>query len=283
LFDAVRQLGSLPALLRHTVTALVALFRYKRTAPVQVPRPILDTPRASFNGPLTPRRSFATCSLPLADIKRVKQLHGVTVNDVVLAVVAGSLRSWLSAHGERLGKPLMAAVPVATDDPDAAPRLSGNKVSNLFTTLATDVADPVDRLKTISRVTAEAKIIQRLLGGDMLTDWVQFTPPGPFSAFMRLYSRARLAALHPPPINVVVSNVAGPREQISIAGARLDDLFSVGPILEGIGLNVTAWSYLDRMNFSLLACPDLLPDLDAIVAGLRPALAALGEREEAFA
>jgi len=273
--DAVRQLFDLPKLLRHTITSLVALVRHKRTATVQVPRPILDTPRASFNGPLTPRRTFATCSLQLDEIKHVKQAHGVTVNDVVLGVVAGALRSWLLSHGEHLGKPLMAAVPVATDDPDAAPRLAGNNVSNLFTTLATDIADPVERLRTISRVTKEAKVIQQLLGSDMLTDWVQFTPPAPFNAFMKLYSKAKLAAFHPPPINVVVSNVAGPREQITIAGATLSDLFSVGPILEGIGLNVTAWSYMGRMNFTLLACPDLLPDLDAIVRELRPALDAL--------
>ena len=277
--DAVRQLFDLPKLLRHTLTALTALFRHKRTAVVPVPRPIVDTPRASFNGALTARRSFATCSLPLEEIKQAKQAHGVTVNDVVLAVVAGALHRWLLDSGEQLSKPLMAAVPVATDDPDAAPRLAGNNVSNLFTTLATDIADPVERLQTISRVTAEAKVIQQMLGSDMLTDWVQFTPPGPFSAFMNFYSRARLAARHAPPINVVVSNVAGPREQVTIAGARLSDLFSVGPILEGIGLNVTAWSYMGRMNFSLLACPDLLPDLAGIVRELRPALDALSLQE----
>ena len=273
--DAIRQLADLPGLLVHTGSALLRLVKHKRQATVRVPRPILDTPRASFNGALTPRRSFATCSLPLDEIKEARRAHGVTVNDIVLAVVAGSLRSWMLQRDEHLRKPLMAAVPVATDDPDAAPRLVGNNVSNLFTTLATDIADPVQRLHTISRVTAEAKVIQRLLGSDMLTDWVQFTPPGPFSAFMKLYSRLRLAAHHPPPINVVVSNVAGPRAPVTIAGAAMSDLFSVGPILEGIGLNVTAWSYLDRMNFSLLACPDLLPDLAPIVDGLRPALDAL--------
>jgi WS/DGAT/MGAT family acyltransferase len=277
--DAIVQLTELPHLLWRTVTALVALVRHKRRATVQVPRPILDTPRVSFNSALTPRRSFATCTLPLDEIKRVRQAHGVTVNDVVLAVVAGALRMWLQQHDEHPRRPLMAAVPVATDDPDAAPRLAGNNVSNLFTTLATDIANPVERLHTISRVTAEAKLIQQLLGSDMLTDWVQYTPPGPFTAFMRFYSRARLAAHHPPPINVVVSNVAGPREQVRIAGAALSDLFSVGPILEGIGLNVTAWSYMGRMNFSLLACPDLLPDLDAIVRELRPSLDALAYKE----
>ncbi len=106
----------------------------------------------------------------------------------------------------------------------------------------------------------------------MLTSWVQFTPPAPFSAVMRLYSQARAAGWHPAPFNVVVSNVPGPRTTATIAGATLADLFSVGPILEGIGLNVTVWSYVDRMNFSLLTCPDLLPDLDALTAELRPAL-----------
>jgi diacylglycerol O-acyltransferase len=273
--DAIGQTLRLPWLLWYTLTALIRLARYKRRAPVAVPRPILDTPRASFNGPLTARRVFATCSLPLDDIKHVRHLHGVSVNDVVLAVVAGALRDWFDSRGEHLDRPLMAAVPVATDDPDAPPRLVGNRVSNLFTTLATDVDDPHERLRVISRVTAEAKVVQQTLGRDMLTDWVQFTPPAPFAAGMRLYSKARLARLHPPPINIVVSNVAGPRAPVRIAGAALSDLFSVGPILEGIGLNVTAWSYLDRMNFSLLACPDLIPDLAPIVARLRPALEAL--------
>ena len=87
----------------------------------------------------------------------------------------------------------------------------------------------------------------------------------------------RGAALHNPPFNVVVSNVRGPGESVTIADARLVDLFSVGPILEGIGLNVTAWSYDGRLNFSLLGCPDLVEDLRPIADGLAPALAELQE------
>ena len=90
---------------------------------------------------------------------------------------------------------------------------------------------------------------------------------------MRLYSRSRCGRhTHSPPFNVVVSNVRGPGESITISGARLLDLFSVGPILEGIGLNVTAWSYAGRLNFSLLSCPDLVADLGAITAGIRTSL-----------
>jgi hypothetical protein len=148
----------------------------------------------------------------------------------------------------------------------------------MFTSLCTDIADPVERLQHIALVTQQAKVVQEALGLQMLQDWVQYTPPGPFTAFMRLYSRFRGADRHPAPFNVVVSNVPGPREPVSVGGARLTDLYSVGPILEGIGLNITVWSYLDRLNFSALACPDTLPDLDELVAHLRPALDELGAR-----
>ena len=106
----------------------------------------------------------------------------------------------------------------------------------------------------------------------MLVDWVQFTPPAPFSAGMRLYSRVSAASWHPAPFNVVVSNVAGPREELQLGDARLVDLFSAGPILEGIGLNVTVWSYRDRMNVTVISCPDLVPDLRPLVDQLGPAL-----------
>ena len=272
LADAIRQLGDVPGLLWRTARALVALGRHKRGATTSTPRPVLDAPRVSFNGPLSSRRVYATASVPLDQVKAVRRAHGVTVNDVVLAVVAGALRRWMDEHGERPSAPLVAGVPVATDPKDAEPRLGGNRVSTLFTTLATDVDDPAERLRTISEVTVEAKKVQQTLGPDMLTDWVQFTPPAPFAALIRLYSRKRTAARHAAPFNVIVSNVAGPREPVTISSAGLSDLFSVGPVLEGIGLNVTAWSYVDRLNFSLLSCPELVPDLPALAAHLRPAL-----------
>lgn len=280
LWDAIRQTLTLPALLWRTAGAITAVVKHKRQSEVAVPRPVLDVPRTSFNGPLTPRRSFATSTLPMDELKRVRQAHGVTLNDVVLAVVSGALRRWFSEHGEEPSASLVAGVPVGTDDPGAPVRLGGNRVSNLFTSLATDVDDPLERLRTISRTANEAKIVQRTLGPTMLIDWVQFTPPAPFSAVLRHYSKANTAARHAPPFNVIVSNVRGPAEPVSIAGASLRDLYSVGPILEGIGLNVTAWSYVDRLNVSLLSCPDLVPDLAPLVGQLRPALDELLEMKD---
>ncbi len=280
LVGAIVQMGSVPGLLSRTLRAVTALLRHKRTSSIQVPRPILDVPHTPFNNALTARRNFATCTLDVAQIKEVQRAHGVTMNDVVLAVVGGALRRWLLEHAELPDRPLVAGVPVATDAPGSVPRMGGNRVSNLFTSLATDLEDPHQRLLAISRITGESKLVQRTLGPDMLVDWVQFAPPAPLSAAMWLYSRSGAASHHPAPFNLVVSNVRGPGEEVGISGAVLRDLFSVGPILEGIGLNVTAWSYVGRMNFSFLSCPDLVPDLAPLVAELPRALDELRTMEE---
>ena len=277
--DALREraqsLGGLPGLVRRTTTGVRDVLRYRRELGSGPPRPIVDVPKASFNRALTPHRVFATTSLALDEAKRVKEAFGVTLNDVVLGLVAGSLRSYLDARGERLTKPLVAGIPVSSDKPEEMGRLGGNKVSNLFTSLRTDLDDPVARLHAISEVTRQAKVVQNTLGVEMMADWVEFTPPGPLAWFMRAYSRFGLADRHPPPINLVVSNVPGPREPLYVAGARLAELYSVGPVLEGIGLNLTVWSYVDRLNFSALSCKESLPQAHLITDGLHAALAEL--------
>ncbi|MCW2570196.1 MAG: wax ester/triacylglycerol synthase family O-acyltransferase [Frankiales bacterium] len=273
--DQVRQLLRLPALLLRTLRSVLLLVRRRRDMPVLPPRPILDTPKVSFNGAITGRRSFATTSLSLVELRKVRAAAGVTFNDVVLGVVAGALRRWLDDRDEHPSSSLTAGVPVATDRAGPVARLAGNRVSNMFTSLCTDVDDPVQRLQDIARVTAQAKVMQETLGLQMLENWVQYTPPALFTGFMRLYSRLHGADHHRAPFNVVVSNVPGPTESVSVGGARLTDLYSVGPIMEGIGLNITVWSYLDRLNFSGLACPDTLADLPGLMKHLAPALAEL--------
>jgi len=278
LHDAIAQMAIIPGLIRRTWRAVAGMLRYRKHESEGVPVPVKDTPRVSFNGPLTPRRSFATVTLPLADLKAVRGQHpdidGLTLNDVVLAVTSGALRRWLDAHDEHPSGSLVAGVPVGLDPAGGEPRLIGNNVSNMFTTLATDIDDPEQRLRTISTTARHAKAMNQRLGSS-LADWSQFTPPGPLAAFMRAYSRHRGARFHAAPFSAIVSNVPGPRERMKVAGAQLADVFSVGPLVEGIGLNVTVWSYVDRMNFSLLACPDLLPDVEVLASYFPAALAEL--------
>ena len=130
----------------------------------------------------------------------------------------------------------------------------------------------MERLHAISAVMRSAKQVHNLLGAEMMEEWVEYTPPRPFAFFMRQYSRFQLADRHRPPMNLVVSNVPGPREPLYVSGARLTAIYSVGPILEGIGLNVTVWSYLNSMNFAAIACRESLPDLHEITDGLAVSL-----------
>jgi diacylglycerol O-acyltransferase len=301
--DHLRQLAGLPGLARRTARNLAGLRAHRRDADVRPPLPVLHTPRTRFNTALTPHRAFATATVALDDVRAVKRAFGVTLNDVVLAMVAGALRGFLLERGELPDRPLVAGVPVVADPADGAgsgagsdggsgagpgstsgggpgggsdePRLGGNRVSNLFTTLATDEADPVARLQAIHRVTAEAKVRHRLLGTDTFAAWVQYTPPGPYSWVVRQWSRRRLADRVPPPINLVVSNVPGPTRPLAAAGARLEELYSVGPVLEGIGLNVTVWSYCDRLHVGVLSCREALPEPADVADRMGPALAEL--------
>ncbi|WP_208027425.1 WS/DGAT/MGAT family O-acyltransferase [Rhabdothermincola sediminis] len=272
--DHLRQLARLPRLLVRTLANLRAVLRHRRRSVVSTPVPILSTPRTSFNTALTSRRSFATTRLPLEDARAVKAAFGVTLNDVVLAVVAGAMRAYLSERGELPSRPLVAGVPVGTDAGGDG-RLGGNRVSNLFTSLATDEPDPVRRLLRIHEVTAEAKAMQAIIGPETFASWVQYTPPRPYAWVVRQYSGRHLADRHPPPINLVVSNVPGPSRPLRTAGAHLMEIYSVGPILEGIGLNVTVWSYLDGLYVGTLACPDTLPDPHRITDAMHDALGEL--------
>jgi diacylglycerol O-acyltransferase len=274
--EAIRErrasVRGIPALYKRTRAGGRELAKYRETATIRPPRPIRDVPRTSFNGPLSPNRAFATTTLELEDFKRAKSALGVTLNDVVLAVASGAVRRYLDARGERLDKSLVAGVPISTDKPEDVARLGGNKVSNMFTTLATDITDPVERIRAIHEVTKEAKVVQNILGADTMANWLEYAPPRPFNWFMRTYSRRGLAAKHRPPINLVVSNVPGPRTPLYIAGAKLAALYSVGPILEGIGLNITVWSYIDQMNFAAIACRDRLPEVHHITDALADSL-----------
>jgi diacylglycerol O-acyltransferase len=274
--DLIRDLRGLPALVRRTYEALGAVRRHRRGSAVKPPLPF-DTPKTSFNAALTPRRTFAMTTLSLADVKAVKSAFGVTLNDVVLAVCAGALRRYLADRRELPRRPLIAGVPVSTS---AETRLGGNRVSNMFVNLRTDIEDPAARLRAIRESAKAGKAVHGLLGTEMLADWSQLAPPRPFAWFMRLYSRRAWASRHRPPINLVISNVPGPPAPLSIAGARLESLSSVGPILEGIGLNITVWSYVGTMNFGIVACRDHMPDAWRLADALRESLEELSKAAE---
>jgi diacylglycerol O-acyltransferase len=266
--DLVTTLLRLPGLICRTARNVRRMVLVRREADSDdLPPGAFAGPRTSFNEALTPARSYGSIILPLEDFKLVKTAFGCTINDVVLTLVASSVREYLASRGEPHDEPLVAAVPVSSEAPGTV-RLLGNKVSNMFTALRVDIDDPVERLHATSRVTSTAKDLQNALGVETMEQWVEYSPPKPYAWIWHRF----VPRLKRPPINAIVSNVPGPKQPLYIAGGKMTGLFSVGPILEGVGLNVTVWSYLDGMNFSAICCPDTLPDVHAITEGLRHAL-----------
>ena len=269
--DQRRQAGAIGPLMRRTLKGGVNVLKNIKHRAIAVPYPFA-TPRTVFNRALSPGRSFASTSLPLAKLKAVKRAANVTLNDVFLATVAGALNQFFDERGEHLSRPLIASVPMAVASLDDAPRTAGNRVANLFTSLCNDVSDPLERLQKIHAVTAQSKEIQQQLGMDTLLDWSEAAPAGLYRWILGAYSQAGLSDVMPPPANLIVSNVRGPDEPLYVAGARLRAIYSVGPVMDGIGLNITGWSYCGDLSFALIADAAAIPDPHLITDALPGAL-----------
>lgn len=240
-----------------------------------------SAPRTPFDKPLTQRREIAFTSLSLGKIKDVAHSFDVTVNDVVLAIVAGAMRRFLTSCGELPERQLVAAVPVSLRGGQGTER--ANLLSVMLTGLATDVEDPVDRLAAIHRTALEAKLLQSAMGSDLLAQWLDVPMPILFSLATSLYSRLRLSSLHAPLCNVLVSDVPGPPMSLYFAGARLESIFPLGPIFDGVGLNITAISSGDKLDVGLVACPDRQPGLWSLSSALEPALEEIYAKRPAHA
>jgi WS/DGAT/MGAT family acyltransferase len=235
----------------------------------------LVTPRTSLNDALTSARRVAFAQLPLDDLKTVKAtVDGATVNDVVLAVCAGALRRYLADRGELPDEPLVAACPVDVRTEDQRGR-SDNRVSAMFARLPTDVADPRDRLLAAHRAARAAKDEHAQFDPEVLQQWADVLDPNLFSWLMQLYSRTDTAGRHRPPVNLVISNVAGPPFPLYLAGAELVRAYPLGQLIEGIGLNITVMTYRDAIDVGFLAAGDLVPDVDQLAAALPAAFAEL--------
>ncbi len=226
-----------------------------------------EFPHTRFNYALGVKRRFATCQMSLEDIKALKNQLGVTLNDVVLAVVAGALRNYLLAHDELPEKPLALSVPVGADEPGSRREL-GNRVTTLFSMLHTEIEDPLERLYAIRKQTELGKSELEIFGKHQWGDLMEYVPPGLMTWLAGRAFRKKPAnkADYRPNTNVVISNVPGPRETLANDSyGELTALYSAGVLGEGMGLNVTVWSYVDQLNVGALACRKAMPDLQRFV------------------
>ena len=236
-------------------------------------------PNVSFSRSISPSRSVGFAEFDLADVKFVKNAFGVTVNDAVLAVVAGALRRYLSDRGELPDRPLVAAVPksIRVDE-------SGrNAISTMFASMHVEISDPARRLRMTQRKADAGKEVQREFGDDTLGELFEATPGPLISSFMGIYHRLRIADRSRSVANLVASNVPGPPIPVYMAGARLVQLYPIGPVIDGTGLNITITSYIDRMFASMLGDGVHVPEPERIADGMVDALAELVKVAQRYA
>lgn len=238
-----------------------------RSAPPPAP---FQAPRTPFNTEITASRRFAYTSIPLDDVKAIRKAFNVKVNDVVLALCAGTLRSYLIQHGGVPSSPLVAQVPVSLRADDD--RSVGTKVGAMFASLATDIEDPALRLLSIAESTKGAKEMQQALAAEKIMGISEVSPPALIGLAARMYTAAGLDSRTPPVMNLIISNVPGPPFPIYCAGARVEALYPMGPLLYGTGINVTVFSYQDSIDFGFLVCRDVVPDHWSLADGIRSSL-----------
>ena len=266
--NALSRVLRLPTAAARTVTGLGGFVGAMFPSADRDPRSYL-APRTPYNGQLTPRRVVALADCSLTDVKRVKSQFGVTVNDVVLAAVASSLRADLvnlDALDALQERPLVAAVPVSVRPADLE-REFGNHTSMMMVPLPTHLEDPVDRLRAIHELAGATKQHHQTMGSDLLENWAAILPPWAVSAVAQASDRLGLDALAPPLFNVTVSNVQGPPIPLYLAGATVTGIYPLGPLFNGNGLNITVISHCDRLHVGLIAAPTLVEHPGALASG----------------
>jgi diacylglycerol O-acyltransferase len=266
-----------PAALAHTVSGVAGTARAwvsERRAGNRLP---LTAPATPFNGSLTARRSVSLARVDLDTVLAIRRAFGTTVNDVVLAASATALRDYLAARGALPRRDLVAAVPVSAHRPDDDRDLV-NKVSSMMVPLPLTPDDPVERLAAVHANAQSSKALQNAFGPDSLQELTGFTLPPVMTAAARLYSGLGLARFHPAVMNLVISNVPGPPIDLYCAGAKVTGIFPMGPVMEGSGVNITVLSEARHLNIGIMACPDLLDDVDELARYLVEAVDELADR-----
>lgn len=282
--QVVKLVKSVPSLARAAKSVLLPEKDENGKRSWALPKSLdLFAPRTSLNVAITNQRRFAARTVPLAEVKLMAKLAGVSLNDVVMATVAGALRGYFLGHHELPAKSLSAAVPVSLRA--AGDETANNQVSMVIMTLATDVADPLERLKKIAQASSNTKAMVGRIKAAIPTDFPMLAAPWLMSGLASLYGRSRLANILPPFANVVISNVPGVQAQLYFAGAKIISYYPVSIPAHGMALNVTVESYNGRLDYGLIACRRALPDIadlaDALLAEHRKLLALLRPEEAA--
>jgi WS/DGAT/MGAT family acyltransferase len=234
----------------------------KAAGPISIP---LGAP-ATFEDRVGAQRAVTFAVLDLAQVRTLKDRYGSTINDVVLAVCSGALRSHLMANGRDTGQPLVAVVPVSVraDEHEA----QGNQLSAMFVPLSNDLQTPLERLRTVSEASSACKGQERAVGfGPMATLLADAMPPVIAKPVIQLGVRTGVLR-KVRACNLMVSNVPGPSFPLYFAGMELCEVYPLGPVVDGIALNVTVQSYRESLYVGINACATTVEDLPSLATAM---------------
>lgn len=270
-----------PKLLSETVGATLKAGFLTRAQLSDAPTAPFTAPPSPLNRIISARRKWNTAILSLDRVKVLKKTMGTTLNDVVLAICAGALRRYLLEKEKLPRKPLVAMVPISTrteEDGDG-----GNQLSSMLVQLATNVEDPIERLEVIHENTTRGKTYQGALGANTLAQMAEAVPFGIANQAARVYSRFQVSEMHNPVFNVTISNVPGPQIPLYLGGHKLLSIMGMAPIIDGMGLIITIFSYDGLLTISPTSDARTMPDIDNFSRYLREEANALEAAVLAFA
>ncbi len=233
----------------------------------QVAQALRKPPATRFAGKVSAHRVVEVVGLPLSGFKAIRaRLPEATINDLFMTTVGGALRRYLDSKGELPAQSLTCMLPMSFRGADKSADV-GNQFGMAIVPLHTEIHDPIDRLNAIRRGAAKAKATAGLLGRDIAARLFEVLP----AAVSELVTR-RLVL---PQMSIVVSNVRGPDVPLFMAGARLVNFAPVSIAIDGLGLNVTGFSYNGTLWLCAVACRDMMPDPAFFADCLRDSFAEL--------
>jgi diacylglycerol O-acyltransferase len=226
-------------------------------------------PKTPLNATITNQRSFARFSIPHADTKKIAKLNNVSLNDVVMAISGEGMNRYFADEGFRVEAPMLAAIPVSVR-PEGNTELS-NQVSMARMSLATNIKDPLERLQVINASSTHTKSLMSEVKSVMPTDFPSIGAPWLMSSIAATLTRARVANSLPPFANVLISNVPGPNMTLYFAGAKQISTYPVSIPYHGLGLNITLQSYDGWLDFGVISCQRLMPDVHELAQHMKVA------------
>ncbi len=266
-----------PKLLSNIVSSTIKSGTLTRVQHANLPTAPFTAPPTPMNGIISPLRKWNTAILSFSRIKELKKIMDVTFNDVILAICAGALRKYLNDKNKLPKKPLVAMVPISTRT-QAETNSTDNQISSMLIQLGTNIEDPIERLETIHENTIRGKTYQNAIGAKTLAKMAEVVPFGIGNQAARLYSRYNIASMHNPVMNLTITNVPGPQFPLYINGHKLLSVMGMAPIIDGMGLIITVFSYNGLVTLSPTSDAKSMPDIDLFSRYIRESANYLEEK-----